>query len=206
MNHECPSMKEVHFDCLSNNRLPKQTVAWLNNTVGRQESHNLSTACLYFDNIRRIDGGIYICRGEQEGKRVTKNVTLNVLFTYSSEDKPLSSKDVVIIVLLVLIAVLLAVTGIYVQNSNHIISTNDTIDVDNMNIIQMSEEQHSSLSINNSDTPEHLDNGYEYPYTTLVTNSEDEDSHVYITTKQNSINENTYPSINAACEQSVEIV
>lgn len=90
------------------------------------------------------------------------------------------------------------------ENDNNIISTDDITTLQNMNI--MSEEQHSSVSSNGSDTPDNLDNGYEHPYTTLVSNSADEDTHVYLTSKQTPINENTYPSSNDSCEQYVEFI
>ncbi|CAG2188168.1 unnamed protein product [Mytilus edulis] len=52
--------------------------------------------------------------------------------------------------------------------------TNEANDInaENIGIVQMPEEQNLSLSNSNSDTTEHLNSGYEHPYTTLVVNNE----------------------------------
>lgn len=65
--------------CLSNIRFPNETILWLNTKVGRQIRLPPSTACLYFVKISRNDSGIYTCKAEYEGQKVTTNITLNVL-------------------------------------------------------------------------------------------------------------------------------
>lgn len=70
----------------------------------------------------------------------------------------------------------------------------------------MPEEQNSSLSNSYSDTTEHLNSGYEHPYTTLVTNNIDEDEHMYNISKQNSAFENIIPFRRDASEHFVEII
>lgn len=62
--------------CLSNNSLPNETISWLNTNVGREDG---STACLHFVKISRNDSGIYTCKAEHEGQKITANTTLKVL-------------------------------------------------------------------------------------------------------------------------------
>ncbi|CAG2232733.1 unnamed protein product [Mytilus edulis] len=83
------------------------------------------------------------------------------------------------------------------ENNSQNNETNDT-EAERIDIAQMSDEQNSSLSNSNSDTTEHLNSGYEHPYTTLVANNGDEDEHIYNVSKQNSAIENIHPSRNDA--------
>lgn len=91
------------------------------------------------------------------------------------------------------------------------ISTDDRMIVETRNISIVYEEQslafsnmdnetseHSiALLGNDSHTSEHLDDGYERPYTTLVTHNYAEEEHVYKSTKTNLFNDNTSTFENA---------
>ncbi|CAC5411926.1 DSCAML1 [Mytilus coruscus] len=89
-------------------------------------------------------------------------------------------------------------------NNTHVFSTADGIRilVENRGISHLSEERSSTISENDINASEILDDGYEKPYSTLVVNDRDEDKHIYLSTTNNSTNENSTPSENAACGHS----
>lgn len=82
-----------------------------------------------------------------------------------------------------------------------IFSTTDTIhvSVDSRGVSHVSEEPSLSISDNDIDASEILDDGYEKPYSTLVENGRDEIKHIYLSTTNNSTDENSIPFENAAC-------
>ncbi|CAC5379148.1 unnamed protein product [Mytilus coruscus] len=102
------------------------------------------------------------------------------------------------------------------EHNNQMISTDARTVVENRNISIVSEAQqlafpnndseHSEHTIATSDNDindsEHLDDGYERPYTTLVAHNHADNEHVYSSTKTNSINDNSTTLQNATCRLS----
>ncbi|CAC5368460.1 unnamed protein product [Mytilus coruscus] len=80
-------------------------------------------------------------------------------------------------------------------------STTNTIHVvvESRGISHVSEDHLSSISDNDINAPDVLDDAYEKPYSTLVENDRDEIKHVYLSTANNSTYENSTPSENAVC-------
>lgn len=66
-------------------------------------------------------------------------------------------------------------------------------------------DQSIATSDNDSHTSEHLDDGYERPYTTLMAHNYVEDEHVYNNTTHNSLNETSTPFSIVACKPIVGI-
>ncbi|CAC5387875.1 OPCML [Mytilus coruscus] len=98
------------------------------------------------------------------------------------------------------------------EHNNQMISTDSRLVVENRNISMVSGEQHlesnndsntSEHTIATSDdeinASEHLDDGYERPYTTLVAHIYAEEEHGYSSTKTSSINYNSTTLQNATC-------
>ncbi|CAC5368467.1 unnamed protein product [Mytilus coruscus] len=95
------------------------------------------------------------------------------------------------------------------ENNNQIIATD-------VRIVSVSEEENLELPNSDSDTSEHavaslenetnaseyLNDGYEHPYTILLAYNYAVDEHTYLTTKTNSINNNSRTFRNAAYEHS----
>ncbi|VDI48726.1 Hypothetical predicted protein [Mytilus galloprovincialis] len=71
--------------------------------------------------------------------------------------------------------------------------------VENRDTTLVSADQSSVSSDNDNSLSEHLDDGYEYPYTTLLVNIRTEDEHVYLRTR------NSATLRNAAFERSSEL-
>lgn len=71
--------------------------------------------------------------------------------------------------------------------------------VENRDTTLVSADQSSASSDNDNSLSEHLDDGYEYPYTTLLVNNRTEDEHVYLRTR------NSATLRNAAFERSSEL-
>ncbi|VDI57194.1 Hypothetical predicted protein [Mytilus galloprovincialis] len=108
-------------------------------------------------------------------------------------ETPLSIQTVVILSLVIIIAILVAGMGLYIQSDNSIMPT-VIRDID-----EISAEYLSTSSDNERDSSEYLDDGYEQPYTALVVTDQEKDDHVYLTTKKNSNYENAVPFQNIAC-------
>ncbi|VDI46054.1 Hypothetical predicted protein [Mytilus galloprovincialis] len=130
---------------------------------------------------------------------------------HSSKEKSVTSEGIVIAVLLILIVVLLVVMGVYVTQNNQMVSADSRLVVENRNIFIVSEEHNLTLSNNDSDTSEHtiasldneidalehLDDGYERPYTTILAHNYAENEHCYSSIEKGLTNDTT--SQNAAC-------
>ncbi|VDI30149.1 Hypothetical predicted protein [Mytilus galloprovincialis] len=192
--------------CISNNSLANATIGWSNTKICRQDRQNPSTVCLHFVKTNRNDSGIYTCKAEQKGKKLTANITLDVLRTFRDTiniqaDEVINADSAHFIDIIDVNNVL----TISQENNSQTNETND-IDAENIGIAQMLEEQNSFLSNSSSDTTEHLNSGYEHPYTTMVANNGDEDEHIYDFSKQNSAIKNIFPSRNDASEPFVEII
>lgn len=71
--------RSLRLCCRSNNRFPNETIWWFNPNFGRQDRPHSSTACLHFVKTSHNDSGIYTCKAEYEGEKVTANITLHVL-------------------------------------------------------------------------------------------------------------------------------
>ncbi|CAC5368442.1 TTN [Mytilus coruscus] len=69
------------------------------------------------------------------------------------------------------------------ENDNPMISMVERTVVENRDTALVSAEQSSTSSDNDNSISEHLDDGYEYPYTTLVVINRTEDEHVYLRTR-----------------------
>ncbi|CAC5405148.1 unnamed protein product [Mytilus coruscus] len=132
----------------------------------------------------------------------TNSVTVEVrqIVDYSLEEKVLSSQGLAIIVLVMIIVILVAGMGIYIQNDNPMISMVERTVVENGDTALVPAEQSSTSSNYENSESEHLDDGYEYPYTTLVVNNRTEEEHVYLNTR------NSIAFENAACGRSFELL
>ncbi|CAG2232730.1 OBCAM [Mytilus edulis] len=102
------------------------------------------------------------------------------------------------------------------EQNNQMISTDARRIVENRNISveqlvafsnndNETSEHARTLPDNESHTSEHLDDGYERPYMTLVAQNYVEEEHVYNNTKSNSLNDNSTPLQNPTCRRFVEI-
>ncbi|CAC5361918.1 unnamed protein product [Mytilus coruscus] len=130
------------------------------------------------------------------------NVEVKQIVGYSLEEKVLSSQDIAIMVLVMIIVIRVAGMG-----SSQCMWTPQT------SIQYESKEQLLKIGIqpwrlqnnhlhhrtNDNSISEHLENGYEYPYTTLVVNNRTEDEHVYLRTRNSTAFEN------AVCGRSFEL-
>ncbi|CAG2239376.1 unnamed protein product [Mytilus edulis] len=124
---------------------------------------------------------------------------------YSLGERALSSKAVIIImVLLIIIAVLVVVMGLTYRHNSDIMTIVNTLDADNRNSFSVSAENSSGLSDNEISVSENYDDGYERPYTTLLTNDRVGDTHVYLNTHENSNEEFLNSMDNTACRHTIE--
>lgn len=74
----------LHLCCRSNNDLPNETVRWYKEKHGLQKNQeNTQHTCLHFINVDRNDTGDFICIADNEGRKVTTNITLNVLCEFA---------------------------------------------------------------------------------------------------------------------------
>lgn len=89
-------------------------------------------------------------------------------------------------------------------NNTFVISTADGIVAVNRNLIHVSDEYSSTLSENDTNAAERLDDGYEKPYTTLMENIETEDKHIYLITQETQQFQHVSPFVHAACGHLLE--
>lgn len=92
-------------------------------------------------------------------------------------------------------------------NNDQSISLADIIHVvgEHRDITNVSEDHSSTISANDANGSEIVDDGYEKPYTTLMIIDRDEDEHVYLSTRNsltNITNENSTSLDHAACGNS----